>query len=284
MMMTHLSHRGVLEIQGKDNTSFLQGLISNDINEVTPEHAIYATLLSPQGRFLYDFFITEKEESYFLDVEAERISDLVKKLNLYKLRSSVTLTLRPDLQVFALWGDNVPQTLGLEETRGKARLGVFMDPRLIELGARAIGEAPSSDFEEASLQAYHRHRLMLGVPEGGQDLIPEKSILLESGLDELNAISWTKGCYIGQELTTRTKFLGLVRKRLFPVKIEGNAPAFGAEIFLDEAPVGVMRSHAEGYGLALLRLELLKGQESSLQCGEAILKPYTPFWMSIKTA
>ena len=84
----------------------------------------------------------------------------------------------------------------------------------------------------APFEAYDVHRLKLGIPEGGIDLIPEKSILLESGLDELNAISWTKGCYIGQELTTRTKFLGLVRKRLLPVKIEGPAPEFGTEIFL----------------------------------------------------
>lgn len=279
MMITSLSYRGVLEIQGEDKAPFLQGLISNDINNVNPEHAIYATLLNAQGRFLYDFFIAEKEGSYFLDVEASRLGDLAKRLSLYKLRSRVTLTPRPDLHVFALWGGDGAKDLGLKEARGSARLGLFMDPRLIELGARLMGERPVENCQPASLQDYDLHRLKLGVPEGGMDLIPEKSILLESGLDELNAISWTKGCYIGQELTTRTKFLGLVRKRLLPVKIEGPAPEFGTEIFLDEASVGVMRSHTDGYGLALLRLEHVKGSPEVLQCGEATLIPYKPFWM-----
>lgn len=283
MMITPLPHRGVLEVQGEDKAAFLQGLITNDIHEVNPEQAIYATLLSPQGRFLYDFFIMEQKGSYFLDVEAYRLSDLIKKLSLYKLRSRVTLVSRPDLQVFALWGEDVAKTFGLKEERGNARAGVFIDPRLVVLGARMIGPTPLQDVQPASLEHYELHRIMLGVPEGGTDLIPEKSILLESGLDELNAINWKKGCYIGQELTTRTKFLGLVRKRLFPVKIEGPAPDFGAEVFLEETPVGSMRTHAEGYSLALLRLEHLKfdedGQGQPLQCGEAVLMPYRPFWM-----
>lgn len=285
MMMTPLPHRGVLEIQGEDKASFLQGLISNDINNLSPERAIYATLLSPQGRFLYDFFIMEQEGAYFLDVEALRLPDLIKRLSLYKLRSSVILTSRPDLKIYALWGEGVGQALGLKKERGNTHGGAFMDPRLVELGVRAILSGPPEDFQPVAFQAYDLHRLKLGVPEGGVDLIPEKSILLESGLDELNAINWKKGCYIGQELTTRTKFLGLVRKRLFPVKIEGTAPDFGAEIFLEELSIGSMRSHAEGFGLALLRLEHLKFDEEGLgqplQCGDATLIPYRPFWMKV---
>lgn len=281
MMITPLPHRAVLEIQGEDKAPFLQGLISNDIDQVSPVRAIYATLLSPQGRFLYDFFIMEKEGAYFLDVEAERLPALIKKLSLYKLRSQVTLTPRPDLKVFALWGEDMAKKLGLKEEKGHAHADLYMDPRLLELGVRGMGEVPP--FQTTPLEEYEVHRLKLGVPEGGRDLIPEKSILLESGLDELNAISWTKGCYIGQELTTRTKFLGLVRKRILPVKIEGTSPEFGTEIFLNEVPVGVMRSCADGYGLALLRLEHLKFDEEgkgALQCGEGILTPYKPFWMS----
>jgi folate-binding protein YgfZ len=283
MMMTHLPHRGVLEIQGEDKASFLQGLITNDINDVTVEHAIYATLLSPQGRFLYDFFIMEKAGSHFLDAEASRLADLVKRFSLYKLRSRVTLTARPDVKVFALWGENVAPILGLKNEPGHAHAGIFMDPRLVELGARLISDVTPDNGQPTSLEDYNLHRLKLGIPEGGIDLIPDKSIPLECGLDELNAINWKKGCYIGQELTTRTKFLGLVRKRLFPVKIEGPAPDFGAEVFLEENSIGVMRSHADGYGLALLRLEHLKfdegGQGQPLRCGEASLLPYKPFWM-----
>ena len=177
---------------------------------VKEEHTIYATLLNPQGRFLYDFFITERLGSYFLDCEAERLDSLIKRLSLYKLRSRVTLKPRPDLNVYAAWGGDVVKTFDLKEEKGNTCNCTFIDPRLVELGARIIGEASPNTTPEA----YDIHRLKLGVPEGGRDLIPEKSILLESGLDELNAISWTKGCYI-QELTARTKHVGQVRKRLF---------------------------------------------------------------------
>ena len=278
IMMTHLSHRGVLEIQGEDKATFLQGLISNDIYQVTPERAIYATLLTPQGRFLYDFFIVEQEGVYLLDAEAARIEALLKRLSLYKLRSKVVLSLRPDLNVFAMWGANVATALGLAEEGGACHRGVFMDPRLLKLGARAIGNVPNRGFPSATPEEYDLHRLILGVPEGGRDLIPEKAILLESGLDELNAISWTKGCYLGQELTARTKYRGLVRKMLFPVTIEGDAPTEGTEIFFNDRSVGEMRSHNTSYGLALLRVEAVKA-ESEFVCGNALLKPYIPVWM-----
>ncbi len=280
-MITHLSHRGIVEIQGEDKSTFLQGLITNDIAEVTPDRAIYATLLTPQGRFLYDFFISEREESYFLETDSARLEALVKKLSLYKLRSHVTLTPRPGLKVYALWGEGVALSLGLTEERGKAHEGVFMDPRLVELGARTLGEIDHKDFQAASLEDYNTHRLILGVPEGGEDLIPEKSIPLESGLDELHAISWTKGCYMGQELTARTKYRGLVRKRLFPVTIEGDAPSFGAEIFKNDTSVGEMRSHSGSQGLALLRIEALK-EPGDFRSETAVLKPYIPFWMRVE--
>ena len=265
MSIAELSHRGVIEIDGEDKKAFLQGLISNDINLVTPKQAIYATLLTPQGRFLFDFFITEKDGTFLLDVESARLEALLKKLSLFKLRSKVTLKARPDLKIYALWGEE------------KFPLDAYPDPRLEALGARLMGEAISN----ASAEEYDLHRLKLGVPEGGIDLLPEKAILLESGLDELNAISWTKGCYMGQELTARTKYRGLVRKRLFPVKIEGPAPESGVEVSLDGTSVGQMRSHRNGCGLALLHIEAAKGGKV-LQCGKASLMPYVTDWMVIE--
>jgi len=263
MSIAALPHRGVIEIEGEDKKAFLQGLISNDINLVTPEQAIYATLLTPQGRFLFDFFITEKDGTFLLDVESARLEPLLKKLSLFKLRSKVTLKARQDLKVYAIWGEGFP-------------LEAYPDPRLEALGARLMGEATPN----SSAEAYDLHRLKLGVPEGGIDLLPEKAILLESGLDELNAISWTKGCYMGQELTARTKYRGLVRKRLFPVKIEGPAPNNGAEVFLGDTPMGEMRSSRNGYGLALLRIEAVKSGET-FTCEKASLKPYFPDWIVV---
>lgn len=281
-MVTQLTHRGVLEIQGEDKATFLQGLISNDINNVTPQQAIYATLLNTQGRFLYDFFIIEKNGSYLLDVEANQLEAFLQKLSFYKLRSRVVFNIRPEMKIFAMWGKDVAAALDLKEERGNAHAGLFMDPRLLELGVRAIGEGVDKDFQASTPEDYDLHRLILGIPEGGKDLIFEKSILLESGLDELNAISWTKGCYMGQELTARTKYRGLVRKRLFPVKIEGEMPLKGAEIFLNDQPVGEIRTHRDSFGLALIRLEAFKAyqeEQRPFRCENASLKPYIPFWM-----
>jgi tRNA-modifying protein YgfZ len=265
MLIAELPYRGVIEIGGEDKATFLQGLISNDINLVMPTQAIYATLLTPQGRFLFDFFITEKNGTFLLDVESAHLEALLKKLSLFKLRSKVILKARPDLKIYALWGE------------GNLPMEAYPDPRLKVLGARLIGQTEPN----ALVEEYDLHRLKLGVPEGGIDMLPEKAILLESGLDELNAVSWTKGCYMGQELTARTKYRGLVRKRLFPVKIEGPAPENGAEVFLGDTPVGEMRSSRNGYGLALLRIEAAKGGEA-LQCGKTSLMPYIPDWMVVE--
>ena len=146
----------------------------------------------------------------------------------------------------------------------------FVDPRLAALGVRCI--LPRADIRcalegtglaEAGFPAYDRLRLELGVPDGSRDLVPEKSILLESGFDELNGVDWQKGCYIGQELTARTKYRGLIKKRLMPVEIDGPAPAPGTIVTADGREVGEMRSSRDGLGLALLRLEpVVEGKHS----------------------
>lgn len=281
MYIAELPHRGVIEIEGEDKASFLQGLMTNDIHLVTPSRSIYTLLLTPQGRFLYDLFIMEKEGAYLLEGEVSRLEDLLKKLTLYKLRSKVTLKLRPDLTVYAMWGEGICHLFNLKEEPGYTQQGIFVDPRLAALGARTLDLIYSPNMAFATPQDYDTHRLELGVPEGGKDLIPEKSIPLECGLDELNAISWTKGCYMGQELTARTKHRGLVRKRLIPVKIEGNAPGTGTKILLKKEPVGEMRSHNGSSGLALLRIEALNS-EGEFVWGDAHLKPHVPSWMHIE--
>ena len=279
-LITPLPHRAILEVQGEDRATFLQGLITNDIQKMTPFHSIYTLLLTAKGRFLYDLFITERDGVYLIDAEADRLGDLLKKLSLYKLRSQVTLSLRPDLPVFALWGEGVGATLDLQLERGATRDCIFIDPRLVEMGARAIGVSEIAGCQTTSLEAYHQYRLQLGVPEGGQDLIPEKTIPLEAGLDELGAISWTKGCYLGQELTARTKHIGLVRKRVFPVTLEGAPPPKGAEILKNGDIVGDMLTHSGPYGLARLRLEALE-TAGDFTCADSLLIPHRPFWMTL---
>lgn len=284
---TILDDRAVLAIGGPDRALFLQGLVSNDVSRVSGAHAVYAALLTPQGKYLHDFMLVESGAALWLDGEAARLADLKRRLSVYRLRAKVTLDERPDLAVAAVFGGSV---LALPAEPGAAQAfgdGVaFTDPRLAALGARVIAPRDSlaaalrdAGAAETGFADYDRLRLSLGVPDGSRDLVLDKSILLESGFDELNGVDWNKGCYIGQELTARTKYRGLIKKRLFPVRIDGPAPEPGAIITLAGREAGEMRSSRDGIGIALLRLEALA--EAPLLAGTAAIKPVTPPWMRL---
>jgi folate-binding protein YgfZ len=283
-----LEDRGVLAIGGPDRAAFLQGLVSNDVTQVGGERAIYAALLTPQGKYLHDFMLAEIGETIWLDGEAARLADLKRRLSMYRLRTKVMLDERPDLAAAAVFGG---AALGLSSEPGAARrLGdgiAFVDPRLAALGMRVI--LPRENIRqtlsqtgavEADFAEYDRLRLSLGVPDGSRDLVLDKSILLESGFDELHGVDWQKGCYIGQELTARTKYRGLIKKRLFPVRIAGPAPEPGAIVTFDGREAGEMRSSRDGAGLALLRLEMV-GKAAKLAAGDATIEPLTPDWMQL---
>lgn len=287
-----LEDRGVLGISGPDRRPFLQGLISNDIEKVSSTTARYAALLTAQGKYLHDFAMIEEGESIWLDAEAFRLGDLRKRLSMYRLRAKVSLEEKSDLAVAALFGEGALSAVALPNVPGAARVFgsgvIFVDPRLTELGARAIlprKEARAALTEigliEGDFDAYDRVRLALGIPDGSRDLVPGKSILLEAGFDELNGVDWQKGCYVGQELTARTKYRGLIRKRLMPVEVHGGAPAPGTIVTADGRESGEMRSSRDGLGLALLRIEpVLEGKR--LTAGAAHLVPVVPAWMHLR--
>ena len=260
--------RGVLAITGEEAWSFLQGLVTNDVMRVGPGRAIWAALLTPQGRYLHDFIIAAAPDGcLWLDCEAERRQDLMRRLAIYKLRAKVRIAdASGELSVVRLFGAGAPERLGLPAEAGAARAigegAAFVDPREPRLGARAILPraeaavlADRLGIAAGGRERYEALRLALGVPEGGHDLEPEKALPMESRFDLLNGIDWQKGCYIGQELTARMKYRALVKKRLLPVAIEGPAPEPGAPVLLEGEEAGVMRSAAGEYGLALLRLE-----------------------------
>jgi hypothetical protein len=286
-----LEHRTLLVVAGPERTTFLQGLISNDIAKATPGRAIYASLLTAQGRFLHDFFIASVGDAYWLDVEAARRDDLERRLAMYKLRSKVTLETPDDCKVVALFGAGAAAAFGLPEEPGRAAplAGgvVLVDPRLAALGLRAIVPAggiaaiAAAGFAPGALEAYDRARVALGVPDGSRDLPVERALLLENGFDELNGVDWKKGCYVGQELTARMKYRALVAKRLMPVRIEGPPPEAGAPIMLGEKEAGEIRSVHGDLGLALMRLEQVAEAARDgrkLVAGAATIVPQKPAW------
>ena len=285
--------RGLIAVSGDDRTAFLQGLVSNDVSRVSAERAIYAALLTPQGRYLHDFFIAAIGDTLYLDCEAERREDLRRRLSIYRLRSKVTLAdATADFVVALLFGPDLAARFGLGGEPGTAKPWeggvVYVDPRLPALGARAIlprahaGERLSrAGLVGGDAADYERLRLSLGVPDGSRDLPVEKAILLENGFDELHGIDWQKGCYMGQELTARTRYRGLVRKRLLPVEVDGPLPLPGTPVMAGDKEAGEMRSGVDGLGLALLRLEHL---DEGLRCGDSRLKPQRPTWASLSSA
>ena len=261
--------RSVIAVGGDDRAEFLQGLISNDTKRIAAAQAIFAALLSPQGKFAYDLLLVEDGTRFLIDTESARRADLLKRLKMFKLRSQVTLEdLDNDFVVINLFGGDTRARLGLAAEPGAARaLGggiVFTDPRLVDLGAHALlpratyaATLAELGFAEAPAGSFKDHRYALGVPEGSNDLLPDKAIPLECGFDELNGVDWQKGCYMGQELTARTKYRGLVRKRLLPVRFEGPPLPVGTDLTLDGKEVGDIRAVDGERGLALLRLEHL---------------------------
>ncbi len=287
-----LEDRGILAVSGPDRRTFLQGLVSNDVEKVATDRAVYAAFLTAQGKYLHDFIMIEQGDAIWLDAERARLADLKRRLSIYRLRAKVEITERPDLAVAAVFGDGALAALDLPAEPGVARPleggVVLVDPRLAKLGARAIlprdalgSVLAALGLTDADFTAYDRHRLALGIPDGSRDLVPDKSILLEAGFEELNGVDWQKGCYIGQELTARTKYRGLIKKRLFPVQIAGATPEPGAIVMLDGKDVGELRSSRDGLGLALLRLDAIS-EGRRLSADAATIVPHRPDWMRIE--
>lgn len=200
-MTNLLSDRSIIEITGPDNKKLIQGLITNDINKAK-DNLIYTAMLNNKGRFLHDFFIFESKDVLFLDCHQNQRDQIIKKLSFYKLRSTVEILKNDELKVFS----------------NNEKIG-FIDPREEKLGYRSYKKF---EKEDDSTNTYHQKRIELKIPDGEYDLTIEKSLILEFNFDNLHAISYEKGCYIGQELTARTHHTGQIRKKLYFVKIDTN--------------------------------------------------------------
>lgn len=290
-----LPHRALIAIDGEDCKTFLHGLVSANILTLEPGLARYGAFLTTKGRFLYDFFAVEQNGAILLDTEADQRDSFIKRLSVYKLRSKVTIAPRDDLAVFAISGQDAAARLGVPDTPGTATPWgdglVFADPRLAEAGLRAwlpengAAALEAADLSPAPFARWDAARLALGLPDGSRDMVVERTHPLEAGFDELGGVDWEKGCYLGQEQMTRTKFRGELHKRLIPVAIDGEAPPPGTTLTLGGEEAGQMASSADDIGLAMIRLEVLKTLETdggALDApGGVRLTPRKPAWIAL---
>lgn len=265
-----LSDRGVLAVAGEDARDFLQGVITNDIRQVAPGKAVFSALLTPQGKYLFEFFITQHESELWLETDKAHIPELLKRLTMYRLRAKVSFEHKGDVIVAACWGDGtVPASV----------IAHYTDPRHAMLGTRVL--AKQADEIYFSIDDYDLHRLTLGIPEGGKDLTPERSLLLEYGYDHLHAVDFTKGCYVGQEVTARSKHRATLHKYIHQVTSETLLPPAGTPVMLDGKQVGEMCSSVGMIGLAILRTQDVAGKTPS--AGEAQLRIHLPQWLPAAT-
>ena len=283
-----LRQRGVLRLSGRDVRTFLQALVTRDLDYLTTAQTVYSALLTPQGKYLFDFFLAQHDGDILLDGEAARLDALMKRLNMYKLRADVAITKEDGWEISAIYNGNI----GMEPKAGAARpfgAGVaFTDPRLLDAGARImapVGQAnkmlSDAGFAPGDETDYEYFRLGLALPESGRDLVTDKSLMLESNLDSLNGVDFDKGCFVGQELTARTKYRALVRKRLLPVEVQGPMPEPNEPLMSGQSEIASMRSGQGDRGLALVRLDRLVeagGLGITLTAGSAQLTPMLPSW------
>jgi folate-binding protein YgfZ len=243
-----LEDRSIIAVKGTEARSFLQGLISNDMEDCAPGKGIYAALLTPQGKILFEFLVTEHEDRFLIDCATARAPDLVKRLTFYKLRAKVDIALAPDLKVAAVW-DGTSQTIS-------DGVAAFADPRLPALGARLIGLLPQLQSVIAGVQAgdYRGHLLDLGVPDSA-DVPPDTVFALDAGFEELGAVDFRKGCYVGQEVTARMKHRASARRRFLVAQIDGDLPPPGTRLEASGREIGLLATGLNGRALALVRLD-----------------------------
>ncbi len=262
-----LNDRAILCLSGPDRKSLLQGLITNNVDKIAEGSALYAALLTPQGKYLHDFFITEADATLYLDCERERRADLLRRLMMYRLRADVDITDCSDR--FAV--------LALATAADHPAIS-YPDPRHKDMGFRAIAPRAEGAVADPDSAAYDRRRLSLGLPDGSRDFEVDRTLILEGNLEELNGVDFEKGCYVGQEVTARMKHRTSLKKRLLPVRVTGPLPDRGTEIINgDGKKIGDLRSANGDLAIGYFRLADMNFGET-YRCGDAVVTPVRPDW------
>ena len=264
-----LDDRIIIEIIGTDTKDFLQPLITNNIDLVSSKKSIYAALLSPQGKYIFDFFIFENSINGHLSIDCakNRCAELLEKLNIYKLRYKINFNINNNISIFSIYGTDYSELelnlkeVSLEGSTEKINNNIILvDPRNKKLGLRIYSDLSSPiegfnkipDGEKSDLDYI---RIELSVPNPDLDLEIEKSFLIENNFEFINAIDFKKGCYVGQENTARQKYRGTAKKKLFLIMIIGDDIINGTKIYYNERVVGTMRSSCKDIGLATIRTD-----------------------------
>ena len=271
-----LNKSSLILIEGNDKFDFIQGIISNDIKFLEKKKSIYAAMLSPQGRYLFDFFISNHNNNFLLECPSFQVSEIYNKLNLYKLRSDVKINIIETYDIF------LANKLNLDEFAIKNFKGLFFeDPRFNNNLMRVY--APK-DFiiknKKISLMdddQYNDFRINMSIPDFTKDSQKDKSLLLEMRFDELNGISWEKGCYLGQEITARMKYRGKVKKKIFCISIDFKS-RLDEKIFFKEKEVGTILSHNNVKGLAFIDMKIDIDPSDYLICGDSRIRYKEPWW------
>jgi hypothetical protein len=276
-----LSDRAVVLVSGPAASSFLQGLVTNDIDKAMPGGAVHAGLLTPQGKILFDFFVVPAADGFLLEIAKTKAAELVQRLGFYRLRAQVEIAEDPSFTVAAAWGEPLQIADGAI---------AYADPRLAGLGQRILLPAGTSlgnlGCTQAGEDEYRAHRIALGVPEGGRDYSFGDAFPHEAMFDQLAGVDFNKGCFVGQEVVSRMEHRGTARKRIVGVEGEGLLPPSGTDITAGGASIGTLGSVSGSSGLAFLRLDRAEEAKAAgvpLRAGEVTVALRIPAWARLKT-
>ena len=239
------------KVSGEDSITFIQNLITNDINKCKNNEIVYSCLLTPQGKFLADFFIFKNDDSFYFETDKKYYKNLINKLNIYKLRSNIDIKEVENIFSYSIFNFSYNFDSLVQNN----------DPRNLSLGKKVILSNKillnDNNLKQINENEYHEILIKNSTPYSRLDMVENKSLLLENNFDNINAIDWDKGCYVGQEITARMKYRSLLKKKIYPMKIIKGDISIGSELIIDEKKIGYIVSKANSYIFALLNIEFV---------------------------
>ena len=272
-------YSSIIKVTGPDKFSFLQGIISNDVEILKTKLSLYAAILTPQGKYLSDFFLSIYQDNILIEIKSKNLDLVIKKLSMFKLRSNVYFEVITNFKIYLL---NESSVKIFEKERNKK---IFNDPRFKNLfnrvyifGKHKIFNLENNGFSLLKQDKYQSLRLLNAIPDFTLDAISNKSLLMEMRFDRLNGISWNKGCYLGQEITARMYYRKITKRQLYQVKIKFHT-FIDDKILLDGVEIGFITSYDKKNGLAYISNNALEDcRKKCLKSGDSTLKISDPWW------